>query len=320
MKSFACRRFSLLLACLAIVACERERSGEVDDPAVNEPSPGAAIAQQVPDSEIFVGRLGWQEGKPQVSEIRNITGRAGYDNQPQFNRTGNQLYFTSIREDEQADIYRYLLSEQQIVPFTTTPESEYSPTVLPFGDGISVVRVEKDGTQRLWAFPAANAEPQLVLESVRAIGYHAWLSREKLALFIVADPVRLEVATIDTEETRTVTTNVGRSLARIPGDDALAFVDKQDPDTWRVVRYDLGDGSLAELIDTPKGSEDFAWAANGGLFMGDEARLLYWDGHVGGDWQAVLDLSNTFGGRITRIAVSPGMEHIAFVLDIPEPG
>ncbi len=315
-----CARFChwLLLVCLVLAACEGERSGAISESAVDEPSPGAAIAQQVPDSEIFLGRVSWQDGNPAVSEIRNVSRRTGYDNQPQFNAAGDQLFFTSIRGDDQADIYRYLLTEQQIVPFATTPESEYSPTVMPGGSGISVVRVETDGTQRLWQFPAANAEPQLVLEQVRDVGYHAWLTPDALALFIVGDPVRLEVARVDTEESRPVATEVGRALARIPGEDALAFVDKQNPDTWRVVRYDLIDGSLAELIDTPEGSEDFAWATNGGLFMGDGARLLYWDGHAGGDWQQVLDLSNTFGGRITRIAVSPGMERIAFVLDIQQ--
>ena len=35
---------------------------------------------------------------------------------------------------------------------TNTPESEYSPTVTPDGAHISVIRVEADGTQRLWRF------------------------------------------------------------------------------------------------------------------------------------------------------------------------
>lgn len=278
-------------------------------------SPGAAIARQVPDSEILLGHLDWESGLPSISKLKNITRRAGYDNQPNFSHDGKQLFFTAIGADEQADVYRYLLAEQQTVPFAKTPESEYSPTMMPADSGISVVRVEADGTQRLWYLAAANAEARIILESVRNVGYHAWLNPNALALFIVDEPARLVIARTGDEETTEIATNIGRALARIPGENALAFIDKQEPETWRVARYDLVDGSLAELVDTPTGSEDFAWAANGGLFMGDGARLLYWDGHAGSGWVEVLDLASTFSGRITRIAISPAMDRIAIVVD-----
>ena len=37
----------------------------------------------------------------------NITNRSGYDNQPSFSKDEKSIYFTSIRNDKQADIYLY---------------------------------------------------------------------------------------------------------------------------------------------------------------------------------------------------------------------
>lgn len=306
----------ILAGCMALAGCG-ESPQESESAADSEiDSAGARIAAQVPDSEIFLASLEWQDGRPTVSNARNITQRQGYDNQPQFSSDGKSLFFTAIHDDEQADIYRYLIDDGQTIPYANTPQSEYSPTVMPGSGGLSVVRVEDDGTQRLWRFPAANAEAELVLESVRDIGYHAWLSPGKLAVFLVGDPVRLELVDVHSERRAGIATQVGRALARIPAEDALAFVDQQASDLWRVVRYDLDTGAFAELITTPPGSQDFAWAANGGLFMGDGARLLFWDGHADSQWQTVRDFSASYQGTITRIAVAPAMDRIAFVVDL----
>ena len=85
-----------------------------------------------------------------------------------------------------------------------------------------------------------------------------------------------------------------------------------------MARYDLDDGSLSELIDTPDGSEDFGWSTNGGLFMPDANKLLYWDGHAGGQWQAVAGFPDDFAGQITRIAVSPDLSRLAFVAEVEQ--
>lgn len=297
------------------VGCGRgQQAMQGSEPA--EASAGADIAALVPDTEIFLADLSWQDAQPRVAGLRNITNRPGYDNQPKFLPDGESLLFTSIHDDAQSDIYRYLITEQQIVPYVITDESEYSPTPIPGSGAISVVRVEYDGTQRLWRIPAANAAPQLLLPDITGVGYHAWLDEDTLALFIVAEPSLLVLAELASGRSAAITENIGRSLARMPGDAALAFIDKQDEGVWRVARYDLVDGSLSDVVDTPVGSEDFAWSRNGGLFMGSGSRLLYWDGHAGSEWRQVAGFPDDFEGRITRIDVADDLEKLAFVAEV----
>src|ERR1044071_6706481 len=102
-------------------------------------------------TDIYVAPLERWAGPLPVGEPLNVTARAGYDNQPFFSPDGRSLYYTSARGG-QSDIYRYDFAGKASAQVTATPESEYSPTVMPDGKHLSVVRVERDSTQRLWAF------------------------------------------------------------------------------------------------------------------------------------------------------------------------
>ena len=101
-------------------------------------------AAQPPATDIYVADLRVVDGRVQVGPLVNVTARPGYDNQPFFLPDGRAFLYTSIREDSQADIYRYDLERATSVRLTATRESEYSPTPLPDGRGFSTVRVEAD--------------------------------------------------------------------------------------------------------------------------------------------------------------------------------
>ncbi|HEX9653367.1 MAG TPA: hypothetical protein VGA99_06630, partial [bacterium] len=95
------------------------------------------FAQTPPASDIFLVNLD-SSGTPV-----NLTNRPGYDNQPFF-VDDNILLYTSIREDNQADIYRFDLQTDSGTRLTATSESEYSPMTMPGSEFFSVVRVEAD--------------------------------------------------------------------------------------------------------------------------------------------------------------------------------
>ena len=111
-----------------------------------------AAAANPPDTDIFLAPLTTSDGSLSVGQAANITRTPGYDNQPAFLADGGALLFTSNRGGKQTDIYRYDLTSKQTTRVTNTPESEYSPTITPDRQHKSVVRVEADGTQRLWRF------------------------------------------------------------------------------------------------------------------------------------------------------------------------
>src|SRR5437870_10330194 len=119
--------------------------------------PGCVVAsmrlcvQAPPGTDIYVASLTRAAGGLEVGEPLNVTARPGYDNQPAFSPDGKTLYYTSYRGG-QSDIFRYELGSRTTAQVTATPESEYSPTVMSDGKHLSVIRVERDSTQRLWAF------------------------------------------------------------------------------------------------------------------------------------------------------------------------
>ena len=111
-----------------------------------------------PSSDIFVVDVKSQDGQMKFGQPMKITNTVGYNNQPSFLPDGHSILYTSIR-DKQADIYRYDIRSGSATQITNTSESEFSPTLMPGGKFISVVRVEADGTQRLWKFPLAGGTP-----------------------------------------------------------------------------------------------------------------------------------------------------------------
>ena len=278
---------------------------------VAPPGPAPA-ARPAPDPDIFVAPLTGRGGRVAVGAPMNITARPGYDNQPSFTRNGIAILYTSVREDGQADIYRYDLRRRTAERLTRTPESEYSATVTPDGAGFSVVRVEADSTQRLWRFPLGGGEPALVLERVKPVGYHAWADDTTVLVFVLGTPPTLQRASTRDGSAAVVASAVGRSLQKVPGARAISFVDKTAADEWWVARYDVDRGEVTRLVRTPPGSEDHAWTPGGVLLMAKDSTLLRWD-QAGGGWEPVATFREAGLRRITRVAVSPRGDRIALV-------
>ncbi|MBC8155315.1 MAG: PD40 domain-containing protein, partial [Bacteroidetes bacterium] len=209
------------------------------------------------DADIYLVDFSWRQ-PVMVGKPVNITQRKGYDNQPSFTPDGKSLLFTSIREDGQADSYRYNLRQRTTTQLTRTPESEYSPVVTPDRTHFSVIRVEKDQTQRLWKFPLSSGkgEPMLVLEKVKPVGYHCWLSADSLALFVLGTPNTLQLVRVSTGDTVRVEESIGRSLHRIPGKNAVSFVHKRTPTDWEINQLDLQTRRITLIARALEGSED----------------------------------------------------------------
>ena len=243
---------------------------------------------------------------------QKITNWVGYNNQPSFLSDGQSIFYASIR-DKQADIYRYDIRGGATTQITNTPESEYSPTLMPDGKSISVVRVEADGTQRLWKFPLAGGKPSLILENIKPVGYHLWIDDDTLALFILGKPNTLQIVDLRTGKAETISENPGRILRRIPHEDKFSFVHKVSDQEWLIKSFDLKARAVTTIIKTFPGVEDYAWTPGGILLMARDAKLFKWDPTRDKDWQELADFSQIELRRITRITVSPKGDRIAFV-------
>jgi dipeptidyl aminopeptidase/acylaminoacyl peptidase len=279
----------------------------------------AAQPAAPPATEIFLAPLEIVSDGVRVGPPENITTNPGYDNQPSFTPDGRAILFTSNRDGKQTDIYRYDLASRELTRLTQTPESEYSPTVTPVGDSVSVIRVEADETQRLWKFPRAGGEASLVLTDVKPVGYHAWADEHTLVLFVLGDPPTLQVADVKSGKSEVVARNPGRGIVRTPRG-TVSFVRKaaaqgsQDP--WEIVELDARTGKQTMIATTLPEREDYAWLPDGRLLMASGSRVFV---QRKGDaaWREVADLASAGLATITRLAVSPDGRRLALVAELP---
>ena len=284
--------------------------------AIAQRSTPVPRAAPPPPPDVYIASLTITRGTVNVGAPLNITDRPGYDNQPAFLSDGSGVFFTSVRDDSQADIYRYDIAARRTTRVTTSaPESEYSASPIEAGKAISVIRVERDSTQRLWKVPLVGGEPSVILERVKPVGYHAWADDNTLALFVLGSPNSLQLADVRRGTADTIATNIGRSLHRVPGTRTISFVRKVSPTEWWVESLEVSTRATKRLVRLPEGIEDYAWLPDGSVVCGRGGALLRWSGKAGDDWRTIADLSSAGIGGITRLAVSPQGDRLAFVAE-----
>ena len=310
------------------------------------PSLQASVPPPRPaDTDIFLATLSQSGDVLTVGPPVNITNSPGYDNQPSFTADGRQILFASDRgvvtRDRASsparalpatDIYRYEIATRRIWRVTNTPESEFSPLLMPDGARVSLVRVERDGTQRLWSvkFDGSPSEAVPLLPDVKPVGYHAWVDERTVALYVLGaanEPSTLQVADLDTGKTEVVATNIGRSLQRMPSG-AISFV-QRDPgadgspavatikqlfNAAQPQRRSIGVGVLTRPA---AGTADpfLAWLPDGSALMGSGTTLYRW--RPGSEeWTIVARLEGSGLSDVSRLAVSPTGDRLAIVAQV----
>ena len=279
-----------------------------------------AAPQAPPDTDVYLVSLA-DPAAWTAESVTNISAAPGYDNQPSFMRDSRSVLFASGRAGGQTDIYRYWIADRKLTQLTTTAESEYSPTVVPAGNGFSVTQVEADSTQRLWQFSfAARAggglEPSVVLPDVKPIGYHAWVDADTVMVFVLGQPATLQRASPGSALTETVAEGIGRSLVAIPGTRAVSFTTRDENGVWWIKRYDADTREVRTLIHAVEGGGEphTAWSRDGRLFMASGTRVFSWK-EGAADWSPVGDLAAAPVKDVSRLAVSPDGRWLAFVAE-----
>lgn len=284
---------------------------------------GAASAQSAPPgTDIYLVRLRGPAGGEVADPPVNLTHRPGYDNQPAFTPDGAALLFTSIHDDGQADIYRLDLATRAITQLTHTRESEYSPTPLPTGTGFSVVRVESDSAQRLWAFAANGSAPVLLLPDIAPVGYHVWLDDHTLALYVLGHPDALEIADTQTGDARPIAHDIGRSLQRVPGGTRFSFLLRADS-AWDLETADpaVPDGALRRVARMPAGAGYVVWESPTSVLTAAGTILYRMDVSRGAaaKWTPIADFGEEGLRDVSRLALSPDGAWLAFVAEPTAP-
>lgn len=272
-------------------------------------TPPATVQQ--PATEIYLAPMKFGPTGPLVGPARNATENPGrYDNQPYFGSDGRTMLFASNRDGTQTDIYFLELQTRQIRQFTRTPESEFSPTVMPDDAGVSAIRVEADGTQRVWSFGEGGTGAALVLPEVKPAGYHAWIDAQRLAVFVLGQPATLQLASTAGGAAKVLASGVGRSLQRRPTG-TISFVQREG-EAWMVKEFDPASGEIRPLVAALEGSEerDTAWGPDGSLFMTRGSEVHAW--RPGQDGFRLVGDPGV--GPVSRLAVSRDGRWMALVV------
>jgi len=279
---------------------------------------GAGPAGAQPGTDIFLAPLETAEGTLHIGAPGNVTHRPGYDNQPCFLPDSRAFLYTSIR-DGQADIYRYDLKTSRSVQITHTPESEYSPTPVPGGVGFAVIQVEADSTQRLWGFTPDGKGSTLLLRDVKPVGYQAWASPTRVAVFVLGQPNTLFLADTRSGQGLEVAQDVGRCLQAVPGRPLITFPQRDEDGVWWIRELSAASRQIEPVAPALEGSQDHAWTPDRTLLAARDNAVYRYRPDPDNRWDEVARFDDPALAHLSRLAVSPDGKWIAMVSDEPTP-
>ena len=272
---------------------------------------------QSKSSEIWLIDLNETEVKVTAKNETRITNNDFYDNQPCFSKDGSMIWYASMPDTAQSDIYSYNLKLKETKQVTNTPESEYQPYPIPFyRDKLSIVRVDVDGAQRFYQIKMDGTEPATLLPNEDSVAYYCWMNDTTLGMYMLNGVGgALHQYDLIPQQSILIMPNggFGRCLAKIPYSDNLSYVLFNSDHKVYLMKYDFVDQKRSIIIEMPEGVEDYAWAPSGKLFSSSKGKLLYYDlKSESGKWTELTDFSKTIG-NFYRMCISPKGDKIAVV-------
>jgi hypothetical protein len=226
-------------------------------------------------SEIFLFDLKIENGQLHISNGKNITNHKGYDNQPSFHPTKPIIYFSSFNDSGRSDIKTYNYETGETSNFTTTHVREYSPTVTPDGKFISCIIQRDNGDQDLAKYPIDGGKP-VVLINLLKVGYHAWAGENHVLLFVLDDSIHFSLHNfyLETNSDTVIAENIGRSIHKIPGQNAMSFLQKVSEKNFVIKKYNMSNGVISTIMDAIPEHDQICWLENGTILSSDGKKIL----------------------------------------------
>jgi hypothetical protein len=268
-----------------------------------------------PGTEIFVFDLEVRGGSLKISNPVNISEHVGYDNQPFFHPTLPLVYFVSADTSGNTDIFEFNYNINRKRKLQATTEREYSPQVTPDGKFISCILQRENGVQDLGKYPIGGGVAATIIDNL-TVGYHAWLDNNAVALFTLPQPFSLHIVNLLEKKDSSIAESIGRSLHKIPGKNALSFLQKVEREQWEIKRFDADQKKISTIVKSISGKDhDMAWATEGKIVMSDGDKVFFYDLSTSLDWTEVVIQSDIPLSTITRLAVNSKGNKIALVVN-----
>jgi hypothetical protein len=263
---------------------------------------------QLPNTDLWLFNVKNEKGTYQIEKGENITKREGYDNQPAFSENGKNIYYVSIREDKQSDIYLYSISGKKSTRFTATPESEYSPTLSPDKKSISSVVVLRDSAQIILPIdlktPSLTVYPDhktkwesLTISMMDSVGYFTFLNSDTAIYYKLTAPHSLRAVDLKTGKDNFIASSPIRGFKAISRKEFIYGV--KDSAGVTFYKYNTVVKKSSRYARSNQSGEDILWHSELGLLKSEGALILRFS-EKENNWLTLFDLSSFGIKKITR--------------------
>lgn len=246
-----------------------------------------------------------------------VTDAPYYHNQPYFSADGTRLYFTGADASGQTDIMQYTIANAETVNLTQSTTSEYSPTPVPAGDGLSGIWVDEDGKQwlRQWDL---QGKPQRNVISVEPIGYHVWLNNNAVLVFVLGQqeqPIHtLQKVQVGSDQGDIIDSNIGASLWQIPQSPTLFSYSARTEQSHTLKQFNAETSETTALMPLPTEIQYYAWRPDGKVVIPDNSRnTLVVRGLNDDEWSNWIPFQQHCPAGVSRLAFSVQSDYLALV-------
>jgi hypothetical protein len=265
----------------------------------------------MPKSQILLADL----NTPYGLHVSIVSGKNSYNNQPYLTNSG--IYFTHevlSNEQSQTDIAYYDLDTKQITNVTNTPVSEYSPTIMPSNDSLSVIVVESDAKQTLWQYPLDEEHMATrIFDWIEPVGYHAWGVQNDLVMFILGQPHTLQYTSVAAAKGQVAASNIGRTLIYNQSIGQFLFSYTKN-EQHILARFNPQNKQVEDLLRLPSQVQDFILKDDNTIAYAIKNRVYQRQLNGRNEVSQWLDLSTYCKTNITRMSYNN--DKLAFVCDV----
>lgn len=271
---------------------------------------------QTQTTEIWLLDVAQKEGKVLVTNPYQVTQNEFYDNQPAFSKDGQMLYFASMPDTTQSDIYEFSIRKKLMRQITNTPESEYQPQVMPYGKGkVSIVRVEMEKAQRFYELNLTDGSIEPLMMNEDSLAYYCWINDTTVgAYFLDGNGGMLQQYDMKPQQAIILMYGgFGRCLATMPGTQLMTYIQKGSDKKYTLMQYDMATEERMPVCEMPDGIEDYCWGPDQKIYCGDKGVLYMYDTKAEKPmWIPIADFKEKIGD-FYRMAMSPTGDKLAVV-------
>ncbi|WP_396596637.1 hypothetical protein [Dokdonia sp. R86516] len=259
------------------------------------------------ETEIFLFDINKADSGNTLTNKKNISNNPGYDSQPQF--LANDIIIYAGTRDGQTEIIQYTRGTTRQFNKATSG-GEYSPQFMKGKRGISAVRLDPDGRQRLYSYlPRQDQAPVLIKDAV--VAYYTWANEDFIVgADIVESNLHLVIHNLKNQTSDDLKIPVGRSFHNIPDTNLISFIDKST-DQWIVKSINPDTKKIKSITELPEGVEDINWLPDGTLLAAKGNTLLTKTKKTA--WEVYQTFEDEELQDISRFAISPSGTQIAIV-------